>query len=227
MPSRPKRRRTSPPTIAEGGETPPQQQQQQPEVVDRLSPQLTSTPTSQTRRVREQQPQEQPTIVISDDDDDDDDDDYDGVEEAQKRHPGDEVEDVIETPPPPRPMTFERVSAGVSQDSPPPPPSSSSAPIQCRLCDRDKAFRSQRDLSVHLTFIHYRDKIMKRIKWPYECFMCKFKPSTSIDASAQADELLMHYGCEEGVAEVYYQQVSFFQFTVVLFKNTFLILMNP
>ncbi len=103
----------------------------------------------------------------------------------------------------------------------PPPPSLPPSPIQgtapsrvtaatpvfCRLCDNGKPFNSEHDFNVHLTFIHYRDKIMRRIKWPFECLKCKFTPAEGMDSASRADELLMHYGCDEKVSFNYYQQV--------------------
>ncbi len=194
-------------------------QEQQEEQQRRNMQSATATETesaAETAMEKEQQSNSQP-IVISDEE-----------EDNSQRREVDEVEVVSEgrrprqmfemvsaavpesplSPPPLAAPTLERTVGRVPPLSPP-PLSTSSGPVFCRLCDNGKPYRTAKDLSVHLTFIHYREKIMRRIKSPYECYLCKFTPPEGIDASSRADELLMHYGCEEGVAYNYYQLVSF------------------
>lgn len=77
--------------------------------------------------------------------------------------------------------------------------------LHCRLCNNDRVYNNNHDFVIHLTFIHYRERIMKRIKPPYECLKCKFSPQGETDED-KCDELLMHYGCEENVSLMYYRK---------------------
>ena len=77
--------------------------------------------------------------------------------------------------------------------------------LHCRLCNNDRVYSNSHDFVIHLTFIHYRERIMKRIKPPYECLKCKFSPQGETDED-KCDELLMHYGCEENVSLMYYRK---------------------
>ena len=76
----------------------------------------------------------------------------------------------------------------------------------CRLCSSDKQYKNDRDLATHLTIIHYRERILNRIKPPYECLNCGFKPPVNMSEDQTIEELLMHYGCDEKVATKYYQK---------------------
>ena len=77
--------------------------------------------------------------------------------------------------------------------------------LHCRLCNNDRVYSNNHDFVIHLTFIHYRERIMKRIKPPYECLKCKFSPQGETDED-KCDELLMHYGCDENVSLMYYRK---------------------
>ncbi|XP_071750134.1 uncharacterized protein [Lepeophtheirus salmonis] len=114
----------------------------------------------------------------------------------------------------------------LSPESPPPPtipdkgvrrsktpsssPSNKNVPIipqspvihLCRLCSSCAPFRSEHDLLVHLTVIHYRTKLMKRVIQPYKCLKCEYSPAVPDDA----EDLLMHYGCDEKLSFQFYDQ---------------------
>ena len=96
-------------------------------------------------------------------------------------------------------------SISVASSSNSVPSSSSGSALQCRLCNNDRVYKNNHDFVIHLTFIHYRERIMKRIKPPYVCLRCKFSPQAETDDD-KCDELLMHYGCDENVSLMYYRK---------------------
>ncbi|QQP35282.1 Uncharacterized protein FKW44_023455, partial [Caligus rogercresseyi] len=109
-----------------------------------------------------------------------------------------------ESPPP--------LASSMSLEKTPSPTKDTATPViipqspvihQCRLCSTCAPFRSEYDLLVHLTVIHFRSKLMKRVTRPYKCLKCNYTPPATDDA---AEELLMHYGCDEKLSFQFYEQ---------------------
>ena len=58
---------------------------------------------------------------------------------------------------------------------------------------------------MHLTKIHYEDRLMKRINAPYKCQMCFYSPPECMSVQEKEEDLLIHYGCNEKLSYQFYQ----------------------
>ena len=58
---------------------------------------------------------------------------------------------------------------------------------------------------MHLTKIHYEERLMKRIRCPYKCQKCFYSPPDCLSTQEKEEDLLIHYGCNERLAIQYYQ----------------------
>lgn len=101
-------------------------------------------------------------------------------------------------------------STSGAKDLPAPVPATQNAPEKteaffCRLCNNNKPIRSEKDFVLHLTFIHYQERIMKRIQPPFKCLKCGYSPGESESVNQKREDLLMHYGSYEGVSMQYYK----------------------
>ena len=76
----------------------------------------------------------------------------------------------------------------------------------CRLCNNGRqSFRSDYDFDMHLTKIHYEERLMKRVRFPYKCQKCFYSPPDCLTTQEKEEDLLIHYGCNERLAVQYYQ----------------------
>ena len=76
----------------------------------------------------------------------------------------------------------------------------------CRLCKNEKrSFKSDYDFHMHLTKIHYEDRLMKRINSPYKCQICFYSPPECMSVQEKEEDLLIHYGCNEKLSYQFYQ----------------------
>ena len=76
----------------------------------------------------------------------------------------------------------------------------------CGLCKGEKrSFKSDYDFHMHLTKIHYEDRLMKRIISPYKCQICFYSPPECMSVQEKEEELLIHYGCNEKLSYQFYQ----------------------
>lgn len=78
----------------------------------------------------------------------------------------------------------------------------------CRLCNNDASFKTEYDFNLHLSLIHFRDKLMQMIQPPYQCSMCNYKPHASIrmEDDKCEEDMLIHYGCNEKLSGKFYNQ---------------------
>ena len=76
----------------------------------------------------------------------------------------------------------------------------------CRLCNNDTFFKTETDFDIHLTVIHFREKLMKKIQVPFRCLSCGYVPLETMTLEDQSDDLLMHYGCKEHFSQMYYKE---------------------
>ena len=76
----------------------------------------------------------------------------------------------------------------------------------CRLCNNDTFFKNETDFDIHLTVIHFREKLLKKIQEPFRCLSCGYIPLQSIPLEDQSEDLLMHYGCKEHLSQLYYRE---------------------
>ena len=53
---------------------------------------------------------------------------------------------------------------------------SSNKTFLCRLCNNDTSFKKETDFDIHLTVIHFRERLMKQIQEPFRCFRCGYVP---------------------------------------------------
>ena len=75
----------------------------------------------------------------------------------------------------------------------------------CRLCNSGRhSFKSDYDFDMHLTKIHFEERLMKRIKPPYKCQKCFYSPPECLTIQEKEEDLLIHYGCNERLAIQYY-----------------------
>ena len=58
---------------------------------------------------------------------------------------------------------------------------------------------------MHLTKIHYEDRLMKRINSPYKCQICFYSPPECMSVQEKEEDLLIHYGCNEKLSYQFYQ----------------------
>ena len=76
----------------------------------------------------------------------------------------------------------------------------------CGLCKGEKrSFKSDYDFHMHLTKIHYEDRLMKRINSPYKCQICFYSPPECMSVQEKEEDLLIHYGCNEKLSYQFYQ----------------------
>ena len=76
----------------------------------------------------------------------------------------------------------------------------------CRLCKSGRqSFKSDYDFDMHLTKIHFEDRLMKRIQHPYKCQICFYSPPDCLTKQEKEEDLLIHYGCNEKISNQYYQ----------------------
>jgi hypothetical protein len=85
-------------------------------------------------------------------------------------------------------------------------PASQPKTFLCRLCNNDTFFKSETDFDIHLTVIHFREKLMRKIQEPFRCHSCGYVPLPSMTTEDQSDDLLMHYGCKEHLSQMYYNE---------------------
>ena len=76
--------------------------------------------------------------------------------------------------------------------------------LACQLCSGRQSFKSDYDFDMHLTKIHYEDRLMKRIKDPYKCEKCFYSPAECLTKEEKEEDLLIHYGCNEKLSIQYY-----------------------
>jgi hypothetical protein len=76
----------------------------------------------------------------------------------------------------------------------------------CRLCNNDTSFKDEEAFDVHLTVIHFKDRLMKKIQPPFRCLECGHAPKASMSPENQCEDLLMHYGCAEKFAARFYHE---------------------
>ena len=77
----------------------------------------------------------------------------------------------------------------------------------CGLCKGEKrSFKSDYDFHMHLTKIHYEDRLMKRINSPYKCQICFYSPPECMSVQEKEEDLLIHYGCNEKLSLEFYQE---------------------
>ena len=75
----------------------------------------------------------------------------------------------------------------------------------CRLCNNGRqSFKSDYDFDMHLTKIHFEERLMKRIHPPYTCQKCFYSPPECLTKQEKEEDLLIHYGCNERLAIQYY-----------------------
>ncbi len=77
---------------------------------------------------------------------------------------------------------------------------------QCQLCPTSNVFyKSQEELAVHATVIHFRENILRRTRGLTECLTCGFRPKgCPEDSQAFTEELLIHFGVNEKLSLKYY-----------------------
>ena len=76
----------------------------------------------------------------------------------------------------------------------------------CKLCKSGRqSFKSDYDFDMHLTKIHFEDRLMKRIQFPYKCQKCFYSPPECLTKQEKEEDLLIHYGCNEKISIQYYQ----------------------
>lgn len=83
--------------------------------------------------------------------------------------------------------------------------SSQQKTFMCRLCNNDISYKTESEFDVHLTVIHFRDRLTRKIQEPFRCLGCGYVPGPSSHAQ-QVEELLLHYGVEEKFAARFYQE---------------------
>ena len=76
--------------------------------------------------------------------------------------------------------------------------------LACQLCSGRQSFKSDYDFDMHLTKIHYEERLMKRIKEPYKCEKCFYSPAECLTKEEKEEDLLIHYGCNEKLSIQYY-----------------------
>jgi len=81
----------------------------------------------------------------------------------------------------------------------------SSKTFMCRLCNNDISYKTEAEFDVHLTVIHFRERLTRKIQEPFRCLGCGYIPAPSSHAQ-QVEELLLHYGVEEKFAARFYQE---------------------
>ena len=74
----------------------------------------------------------------------------------------------------------------------------------CRLCNNDISYKTESEFDVHLTVIHFRDRLLRKIQEPFRCLGCGYVPAPS-SHEKQIEELMLHYGVEEKFSARFYQ----------------------
>ena len=76
----------------------------------------------------------------------------------------------------------------------------------CQLCKGGRqSFKSDYDFDMHLTKIHFEERLMKRVQYPYKCEKCFYSPPECLPVVEKEEDLLIHYGCNENLSIQYYQ----------------------
>ena len=74
----------------------------------------------------------------------------------------------------------------------------------CKLCfyiaHTENAFYK------HLTLEHFKDRIKKRVGYPFRCSSCDYKSPSHYSSGEKTDDLVLHYGVKERVSIRYYEQ---------------------
>ena len=73
---------------------------------------------------------------------------------------------------------------------------------RCRLC-KNQAFKTTEDFDIHLSMIHFRDRLLDILGHPpYTCRYCGYQPSSD-DPN---EDMIVHYGTQEKMALKFYSE---------------------